>query len=146
MLQSAQLKTAAGPKANTMRDWFISAMMLGPSALGGKVKFMVRPKMTAEECRTVSPTCERNTSPWSKKVVVSDQPSTDALIVRPPREKPSESIRVKGHGPAMHVNRALRNTLPSPASKDTEPTCARQRPSGEHGSCLLHGMLPVLTT
>ena len=70
--------------------------------------------------------------------MVSDQLRTDALIVRPPWEKPSESIRVKGHGPAMHVTLALRNTLPSPASKDAEPMCALHLPSGEHGECLLH--------
>src|SRR5208282_2722892 len=88
----------------------------------------------------------RNTSPCSKKVVVSAQSRTDTLIVRPPWEKPSESIRVKGHGPAMQFTLALRNTLPSPASKDAEPTCALHLPSGEHGERPLHGTLPVLTT
>src|SRR5713101_5490729 len=67
-------------------------------------------------------------------------------MVRPPREKPSDSIFVKGHGPAIQDALAFWNSLPSPASRDAEPIAAFHRPSGEQGCRPLHGTLPVLTT
>src|SRR5690349_20332860 len=92
-----------------------------------------------------SPTCLLNTSACSKNVVVSDQLRTDALMVRPPREKLSVSILVKGQGPAMQDNLAFRNSLPSPASSIAEPIAAFHCIPGEHGGLPSHGTLPVLT-
>ena len=57
----------------------------------------------------------------------------EATIVRPPLAKPLESIRVNGHGPAMHEALASRNSFPAPASNSTDPVAAFQYPSGEQG-------------
>jgi hypothetical protein len=65
---------------------------------------------------------------------------------RPPLEKLSVSIFVKGQGPAMQETLALPNSLPSPASRETPPTVAFHFPSGEQGGMLLQGTFPVLTT
>ena len=73
----------------------------------------------------------RKTSASNIKVAVSDQSRADAVMVWPPWEKWSASILVKGQGPAMHEARALRNSLPAPASKVAEPTAAFHLPSGE---------------
>ena len=88
----------------------------------------------------------RNTSAWSRNVVVSDQSSMDTRMVRPPCENPSDSILVKAQGPAMQVTRASVNSLPAPASRDAEPTAAFHLPSGEHGGCLSQGMLLAFST
>src|SRR5580700_795495 len=87
-----------------------------------------------------------NTSASSKKVVVSDQFRADALIVWPPLEKPSLSILVNGHGPAMQDTRALRNSFPVPASRNAEPIAAFHLPSGEQGARRWQGTFPVFTT
>jgi len=42
---------------------------------------------------------------------------------------PSPSIFVKGQGPAMHDARALRNSLPGPASIAADPSAACHLPS-----------------
>ena len=67
-------------------------------------------------------------------------------MLRPPREKRSDSILVKGHGPAIQETLAFRNSFPSPASSDAEPIAAFHLPSGEHGGRPLQGTLPVLIT
>ena len=77
---------------------------------------------------------------------MSDQFRADTLMVRPPREKPSDSIFVKGHGPAIQETLAFRNSFPSPASREAEPIVAFHRPSGEQGCWPLQGRLPVFIT
>src|ERR1700730_6793220 len=53
---------------------------------------------------------------------------------------------VNGHGPAMHEALASRNSLPGPASRETDPSAAFHLPSGEHGCCPLQGTLPLFST
>ncbi len=134
-----------GPRGNTIGVPSISASMLTPSCGGGRTKLSVRPKVTGYDSRTLELIALRNTSASSRKVAVSDQSSALAVIVRPPRSKPLESILVNGHGPAMQDARALRNSLPVPASSVMEPSDAFHRPSGEQGACRLHGTLPWFT-
>src|SRR5260370_39927476 len=86
------------------------------------------------------------TSASSKKVVVFDQLRATTLKWRRSCETFSTSTLVKGHGPAMQEALGLRNSFPSPASRDNNPTAAFHLPSGEHSGCLLHGAFPVLTT
>src|SRR5260370_25693111 len=95
-----------------------------------------------------SVTCLRKTSPSSKRVVVSDQLRIEALMVmvRPPFEKLSDSIMVKGQGPAMQDNLAFRNSFPSPASSVPEPIAAFHSIPGEQGGLPWQGTLPVLAT
>src|SRR4026209_1582738 len=120
--------------------------MLTPSAVAGKVKFRARSKITGVDLRMLSLTMGRKTSASSKKVVVSDQLRADTLMAMLVREKPSDSILVKGHGPAIQDTLAFRNSFPSPASKKAEPIAAFHFPSGEHGWRPLQGTLPVLST
>src|SRR5882724_10434240 len=124
----------------------ISARMLTPSAEPGTVKFSAWPKITGWDVRTMSLTMGRNTSASSRNVAVSDQFRADTFTSRPPCKKSSSSILVNGHGPAMHEVRALRNSLPSPASSFAEPIEAFHLPSGEHGGCFRHGTFPVFAT
>src|SRR5580704_16619722 len=70
----------------------------------------------------------------------------DALMVRPPFENLSESIRVKGHGPAIQDTRALRNSFPAPASSDTDSTAAFHFRSGEHTGAPAQATSPVFKT
>src|SRR5215469_2460064 len=90
--------------------------------------------------------CLRKTSASSKKVVVSDQLRTEALITRPPFEKLSASIVVNGHGPAMQESLAFRNSFPSPASRVAEPIAAFHSIPGEHGGLPWQGTFPLFTT
>src|ERR1700690_977422 len=94
----------------------------------------------------MSLTMGRNTSASRRNVAVSDQFRADTFTSRPPCKKSSASILVKGHGPAMHEVRALRNSFPSPASSEADPIAAFHLPSGEQGGCLRQGTLPVLAT
>src|SRR5712692_9037816 len=80
------------------------------------------------------------------KVAVSDQLRADTLMLRPPREKPSPSILVKGHGHAIHETLAFWKSLPSPASRNAEAIVAFHLPSGEHGCWPLQGTSPLFTT
>jgi len=109
------------------------ASMLGPRAEAGKVKLMVRPKMTGNETRFPSWLAIRVTSASRRKLAVSDQFFTETLIWRPPAEKESFSILVNGQGPAMQETRTSWNSLPSPASSAVPPTAAFHFPSGEQG-------------
>ena len=88
----------------------------------------------------------RTTSASNKKVVVSDQLRTNTLKWPPSCESFSCSIFVKGHGPAMQETLTLRNSFPSPASRDTEPIAAFHLPPGAHGGRLSHGVFPMLIT
>src|SRR6185369_4622284 len=133
-------------KGNVMLLPLISARMLTPSAEPGTVKFSACPKITGWDVRTMSLTMGRKTSASSRNVAVSDQFRADTFTSRPPCKKSSASILVNGHGPAMHDVRALRNSFPSPASSDAEPTDAFHFPSGEQGGCLRQGTLPVFAT
>src|SRR5690242_10658982 len=144
--QFAQLRKRAGPSGKMMVSLATSAWMHTPSAVAGSVKLSARPKITGWDSCTMSVTMGWNTSASNKNVAVSDQTRTDALIFCPPIENPSFSIFVNGQGPAMHDTLAFRNSFPAPASKDMEPMAAFQRPSGEHGSCRLHGTFPVFCT
>src|SRR5271156_4310362 len=85
------------------------------------------------------------TSASSRKVTVSDQLRAETMKRRRSGEKFSNSILVNGHGPAMQETLALRNSLPSPASRESEPIVAFHFPPGAHGSCLLHGTFALLT-
>src|SRR5678810_1302004 len=120
--------------------------MLTPSAEPGTVKFRAWPNLTGCDVRTMSLTMGRNTSASSRNVAVSDQLRAVTFTSRPPCRKSSDSILVKGQGPAMHEVRALRNSLPSPASSDAPPMAAFHCPSGEQGGCFRQGTLPVFTT
>jgi hypothetical protein len=102
--------------------------------------------MTGKAWRITSATCLRKTSPSSRNVVVSDQLRTEALMVRPPFEKLSDSTVVKGHGPAMQDNLAFRNSFPSPASSVAEPTAAFHLIPGEQGGFPAQGRFPVFMT
>ena len=86
------------------------------------------------------------TSASNRNVAVSDQLLADTLMARPPCERSSDSILVKGQGPAIHDVLAFRNSLPSPASRAAEPIEAFHFPSGEHGGCFRQGTLAVFTT
>src|SRR4029077_2477914 len=86
------------------------------------------------------------TSASTRNMAVSDQSRAVTMMTFPPAEKRSDSILVKGHGPAMHETRALRNSFPWPASSVVEPSAAFHLPSGEHGCWPLHGTLPLLST
>src|SRR5215472_6397519 len=123
-----------------------SASRLGPSADAGKLKLNVLPKITGYDSRTILLTCCRNTSASNRKVVVSDQLRTEADMYWPPRENSSDSILVNGHGPAMQNKRALRNTLPCPASSESEPMAAFHLPSGEHRPFLSQRTAPLFGT
>src|SRR5690242_1744585 len=112
---------------------FNSASMQGPSALAGSVNSMASPNLIGYDIRTISLIIVRVTSASTRKVTVSDQLRTDARKFRPGLVLFSDSTLVNGHGPAMQERRALRNSLPSPASRDTEPIAAFHLPSGEHG-------------
>src|SRR6202011_5590615 len=87
----------------------------------------------------------RTTSASSKKVAVSDQAMAETLTVRPGVSRVDRLIFVKGHGPAIQEARALRNSLPSPASSEALAVEAFHLPSGEHCRWAVHGTLPVLT-
>jgi hypothetical protein len=65
------------------------------------------------------------------------------LILRPPRENWSDSILVKGQGPAIQETLTFRNCRFSPASKDSERIVAFHLRSGEHGGWSLQGTFPV---
>src|SRR5262245_32647551 len=64
-------------------------------------------------------------------------------MVLPPCKNSSDSILVKGHGPAIQDTLTFRNCLPAPASSDIEPSTAFHFPSGEQGGRPLQGTLPV---
>src|ERR1035437_98171 len=66
-------------------------------------------------------------------------------MLRPPFAKPLESIRVKGHGPAMHDALTSLNSFPTPASRVAEPVEAFQFPSGEQSGWRTQGTFPLLT-
>src|ERR1700739_457285 len=102
--------------------------------------------MTGKAWRITSPTFLRKTSPSSRKVVVSDQFRTEALMVRPPCEKWSDSTEVKGHGPAMQDNLAFRNSFPSPASSVADATAALHLMPGEQGGFPAQGTFPIFAT
>src|SRR5260370_23145186 len=68
----------------------------------------------------------------------------ETLMVAPSCSSPEVSILVNGHGPAMQEARALRNSLPAPASSEAVATAAFHFPSGEQGGWLAQGTLPVL--
>src|SRR5208283_1838485 len=135
MLQLAQLRQrfGPGPRGNTIVSPLTSASILGPSAAGGKVKLKVRSKITGYESRVMSLNVGWITSASMRKVVVSDQFRTATLMLRPPREKLSDTICVKVHGPAMQVTLAFWNSFPSPASREVEAMAAFHFPSGEQG-------------
>src|SRR5258708_5024535 len=120
--------------------------MLGPRDDAGKVKLMVRSKMTGNETKIPSRFAVRVASASKRKLAVSDQFLTETLILRPPAEKESLSILVNGQGPAMQETRASWNSLPSPASSVAPPTAAFHFPSGEQGEWRGHGVSPTLTT
>src|SRR5271165_6954238 len=132
-LQLAHDNTRLGPSGKVISSPFSSASKLGPCALAGSVKLMRRPKMAGYAWRITSFAMVRTTSASMRKVAVSDQSRTETAIVRPPREKVSVSMRVNGHGPAMHEILAFRNSCPSPASSLMPSIDARHFPSGEHG-------------
>src|SRR5215469_6596163 len=117
-----------------------------PSAPAGNVKFSAGPNLTGYDSCTTSLDIDRNTSASIRKVAVSDQSRAVAVKVCPPLVKSSFSIRVKGQGPAMQETRALRNSLPAPASSDAEPSAAFHRPSGEQGFWFAQGTSPLFTT
>src|ERR1700687_3435689 len=94
----------------------------------------------------MSLTIGRTTSASSKNVVVSDQSMTETLKRRPSCADCSSSIFVNAHGPAMHEILALRNSFPSPASRDVEAFAALHLPSGEHGGRRTQGTFPALST
>ena len=77
---------------------------------------------------------------------MSDQLRADTLSMRPPCDTSSSSILVNGQGPAIQEVLAFRNSLPSPASSDSEPIEAFHFPSGEHGGCFLQGTFPAFAT
>src|SRR5690242_18656310 len=86
------------------------------------------------------------TSASTRKVAVSDQTSAEAVMVRPGRSGLLVSILVKGHGPAMHEARTLRNSFPPPASSTVLPAAAFHFPSGEQGGWPLQRTLPIFCT
>src|SRR5512146_2470694 len=86
------------------------------------------------------------TSASNRKVAVSDQLSTEIFTMRPLSEKSVPRVRVKGQGPAMQDTRGLRNWLPSPASREMEPSSAFHLPSGEQDRPPSQGTLPVFAT
>src|SRR6266702_5014440 len=108
--------------------------MLTPSAVGGKVKFKVFPKITGYDSRTLELIEVRKTSACKRKVAVSDQSRALTVIFRPPCSKPLASSRVNGHGPAMQDARTSRNSLSGPASRVRDPVAAFQFPSCEQGA------------
>src|SRR5258708_54878 len=110
----------------------ISASILGPSAAAGRLKFSARPKITASLSLPLSLVMGCTTSGSSKKVVVFGQLRATTLEWRRSCETFSTSTLVKGHGPAMQEALGLRNSFPSPASRDNNPTAAFHLPSGEH--------------
>src|SRR6185437_2415082 len=67
-------------------------------------------------------------------------------MIRPSCSIFGASMRVNGHGPAMHDARMLRNWLPTPASRVAAPIAAFHFPSGEQGGRSLHNMLPLFWT
>ena len=67
-------------------------------------------------------------------------------MLRPPRENLSDSMIVKGHGPAMHEMRTFRNCLCSPASNGNVVILAFHLPSGEHGGREPQGTFTSLMT
>src|SRR5580704_16393368 len=86
------------------------------------------------------------TSASNRNVVVSDQLRIERLRRRRSGVSSSRSMLVKGQGPAMQETLGLRNSFPSPASRDMELMAAFHFPSGEQGGRLLQGVFPVLAT
>src|SRR6185437_14481295 len=86
------------------------------------------------------------TSASTRKVAVSDHTIAVTVMTRPSCSTCRGSMRVNGHGPAMHEARILRNSFPTPASRVAAPIAAFHFPSGEHGGRSLHNSLPLLTT
>src|SRR5580692_8388121 len=105
---------------NTICAPSTSASMHVPSAEEGSEKFIVRSKITGYDLRVASVRMCRTASACNKNVVVSDQFRTVTPITRPPREKLSREILVKGHGPAMQDTRPPRNSFSGPASREAE--------------------------
>src|SRR5215471_2447913 len=120
-----------------------SASTLTLSALEGSVNESPSPKIAGYDQCSVWLTIGRKTSASIRKVVVSDQLRTDKVMICPLDEARSESILVNGQGPAMQEARALRNALPTPASRLAEVSVAFHLPSGEQGRWSLHGMFPL---
>src|SRR6266496_5283335 len=116
--------------------------MLTPSAEGGRVKLSASPKIAGYEFRTTSVVIGWKTSASTRKVAVSDHVVPETETVRPSCSSPEGSMRVNGQGPAMQEARALRNSLPSPASSDVDAVAARHLPSGEHCKWAAQGTLP----
>src|SRR5579864_843714 len=67
-------------------------------------------------------------------------------MIRPGCSRAEVSIFVNGHGPAMHEARALRNSLPTPASSEIVPIVAFHFLSGAHSDAPLQGTLPSFVT
>src|SRR6185312_7673355 len=141
--QVAQLRYRFGPSGNTIAAPSTSASRLTPSAVGGSVKFNACPKITGYDSRTFDVIASWYTSASSRNVAVSDHASADTLIFRPPCANPLESIRVNGHGPAMHEARTFSNVLSTPASSDADPVDAFHFLSGEHSIFFSHGTFPL---
>src|SRR5215467_187132 len=120
--------------------------MLSPWAAGGSVKFNELPETNGKEYLTTSLIIGRTTSASTRKVAVSDQVMADTWIVRPGCSSSAVSILVKGHGPAIHEARALRNSFPAPASSAIAPREAFHLLSGEQRGAPLHDTLPIFTT
>src|SRR5262249_32879349 len=119
--------------------------MLSPWAAGGSVKFRDLPETNGYEYLTTSLIIGRTTSASTRKVAVSDQVIADTRIIRPGCSSSEVSIFVKGHGPAIHEARALRNSFPAPASSAIAPSEAFHLLSGEQRGAPLHGTFPVFT-
>src|SRR5438034_10955745 len=115
--------------------------MLTPSAEGGRMKLRASPKIAGYEFRTTSLVIGWTTSASTRKVAVPDHVVPETEMVRLGCSSPLLSIRVNGHGPAMHEALALRNSLPSPASSEVDSVAALHFPSGEHCRCAAHGTL-----
>src|SRR5579864_4625811 len=86
------------------------------------------------------------TSASTRNVAVSDHVIAETWTIRAGCSSSEVSILVNGHGPAMHEARALRNSLPAPASREMVPTAAFHFLSGEHSDAPLQGTFPLFTT
>src|SRR5262245_3727973 len=145
-VQEAQDRLRSGPRGKTIATPLTSASIASPWLPAGKVNVMARPKIEGYAWRITSFSMVWTTSASARNIVVSDQSRTETLILRPPVENPSDSILVKGQGPAIQETLTFWNSWPSPASSDIEPIAAFHLPSGEQGDRPSQGTLPVLTT
>src|SRR5579863_5482578 len=107
---------------------------------------MVLPKIDGYDWRTMLLGAVRVTSASTRKFTVSDHTRTFPEIRRPPCEKSSVSMRVKGQGPAMQETLPFWNWFPCPASRLNEPRVAAHRPSGEQMRRMRQGTFAVFTT